>query len=33
MYLHGEEFMVPGTLVLSVFNSRTGREPGSLVDE
>lgn len=32
MFLHEEEFIVLGMLVLSVINSRRGREPWSLVD-
>ena len=32
MFLHEEEFIALGLLVLSVINSRRGREPWSLVD-
>ena len=32
MFLHEEEFIALGMLVLSVINSRRGREPWSLVD-
>lgn len=33
IWLHREDLMVLGLIVLSVANSRTGREIGDLVDE